>query len=268
MIELAPQHKFGLALQAPLMPAAGHAGYGSEHKDLIDWGRWGAFVTGAVTARTRRSSGELRLIDLETALLMEHSAANPGVGRVIKEHAETWKHLGVPVIVHVDGITPDDVAECVVRLAIVDGVGGIELSFSEAEDEGAVGALISAACEIDGPPLLVQLPMRRAALFAPICVEAGADALVVGAPPIGLMPSGSDWVSGHMYGRAMLPLVVRAVRETLERVDVPIIAAGGVHVREDVDTLLQAGAQAVQIDTLVWRDPNAAMTIVRSFEEK
>jgi dihydroorotate dehydrogenase (NAD+) catalytic subunit len=267
MIELAPQHKFGLALKLPLMPASGHAGYGAEHHALIDWERWGAFVTNAVTARTRRSGWERRMFDLQTALLIEHSSAYPGVDGVIREHAEVWKHLGAPVIVHVAGITPDDVAECVVRLAIVDGVGGVELSFSEAEDEGAVGALISAAREIDGPPLLAQVPMRRAAHFAPICVEAGADALVVGAPPIGVMPSGSDWVSGYMYGRAMLPLVVRAVRETLERVDAPIIAAGGVHAREDVDTLLQAGARAVQIDTLVWRDPNAAMAIAESFAE-
>jgi len=51
MIELAPQHKTGLSLKSPIMPASGCAGFASEYAALIDWSKWGAFVTNPVTAR-------------------------------------------------------------------------------------------------------------------------------------------------------------------------------------------------------------------------
>ena len=127
MIELAPHHKTGLAIRSPIMPAAGMAGYSSEHAEVIDWSRWGAFVTNRVTARPRLPSGEPVTIDLGAALFVHTGIPNPGIVAVIKENQPAWKRLGVPVIVHVASLTPDDVAECVVRLAIIDSVKGVEL---------------------------------------------------------------------------------------------------------------------------------------------
>jgi len=111
----------------------------------------------------------------------------------------------------------------------------------------------------------VRLPLACAADYAPACVEAGADALVVAAPPRGTLPWGDGFVSGRIYGRGTLPLALRAVRETLERVSVPIIAAGGVHTIEDARAMLAAGAAAVQIDALIWRDPKSAQAIAEAF---
>ena len=72
-------------------------------------------------------------------------------------------------------------------------------------------------------------------------------------------------MSGRLYGRGMLPLALRAVRETLESVDVPVVASGGVHMVEDARMMLAAGATAVQIDALIWRAPKAAMAIAEAF---
>ena len=38
---------------------------------------------------------------------------------------------------------------------------------------------------------------------------------------------GDGYVSGRLYGRGALPLTLRAVRETLESMDVPVVASGG-----------------------------------------
>ena len=265
MIELAPQHKIGLALKSPIMPAAGSAGFANEYAGLIDWSRWGAFVTSPVTARPRQPSGEPVTIDLGAALLIHAGISNPGIRAVIEDSQNTWKRLGVPVIVHVAGTTPDDVAECVVRLVIVEGVGGVELGVRDEEDEGAIAALVAAAVEAGEAPVFVRLPLDHAPELAPACVEAGADALVVAAPPRGMLPWGDGYVSGRVYGRGALPLALRAVRDTAAQVDVPIIASGGVHTVEDARAMLAAGAVAVQIDTLIWRDPKAAMAIAEAF---
>ena len=265
MIELAPQHKIGLALKSPILPAAGCAGYANEYAALIDWSKWGAFVTNPVTARPRQPTGDPVTIDLGAAVLIHTGIPNLGIRAVIEDSQSTWKRLGVPVIVHVAGSTPDDVAECAVRLVIVDGVGGVELGVRDEEDEGAIVALIAAAVEAGEAPVLVRLPLDRAAELAPTCVEAGAAALVVAAPPRGTLPWGDGFVSGRLYGRGTLPLALRAVRETAARVDVPIVASGGVHTLEDARAMLAAGAVAVQIDALIWRDPNAAMAIAEAF---
>lgn len=265
MIELAPHHKVGLSLRSPITPAAGSAGFSNEYTGLIDWRHWGAFVTNPVTARPRKPADDPVTIDLAAAVLIHRGIANPGIRTVIQEHKHAWQRLGVPVIVHVAGTTPDDVAECVVRLVIVEGVGGVELGFRDEEDEGAIAALIAAAVEVGGPPVFARLPIAHAAEFASMCVEAGADALVVAAPPRGMLPWGDGFVSGRVYGRGRLPLSLRAVWETAQRVNVPIIASGGVHAVEDARALLAAGAAAVQIDTLIWRDPKAAMAIAEAF---
>ena len=79
MIELAPHHKTGLAIPSPMMPAAGMAGYSTEYADVIDWSKWGAFVTNRVTARPRPSSSAPVSIDLGAALLVHTGIPNPGI---------------------------------------------------------------------------------------------------------------------------------------------------------------------------------------------
>ncbi|HEY4691036.1 MAG TPA: hypothetical protein VIK33_17125 [Anaerolineae bacterium] len=265
MIELAPQHKTGLSLKSPIMPASGSAGFAAEYAALIDWSRWGAFVTNPVTARPRPPAGEPVTIDLGAAVLMHAGIPNPGVRAVIDDSRSAWKRMGVPVIVHVAGTTPDDVAECVVRLAIIDEVHAVELGVRDEEDEGAIAALIGAAIEASEKPVLVRLPFERAAEFAATCVDAGAKALVVAAPPRGTLLHGDGFVSGRIYGRGVLPLALRAVREVHALVDAPIVASGGVHAVEDARAMLSAGAVAVQVDALIWRDPKAALAIAEAF---
>jgi len=265
MIELAPNHKTGLSLKSPILPAAGSAGYGGEYAGIIDWSRWGAFVTNPVTARPRKPADEAVTLDLGAATLIHTGIPNPGIRAVVEEHRNTWKRIGAPVIVHIAGTTPDDVAECAVRLVIVEGVRGIELGVRDEEDEGAIAALIAATVEASEVPVVVRLPLDRAAEFASTCVEAGADALVIASPPRGTLPWEGRFVSGRIYGRGSLPLALRAVRATAAVVDVPIIAAGGVHMTEDARAMLAAGASAVQIDALIWRDPQAAMAIAEAF---
>src|SRR3990172_9103316 len=229
MIELAPQHKTGLSLKSPIMPASGCAGFASEYAALIDWSKWGAFVTNPVTARPRKPAGDPVSIDLGSAALVHTGIPNPGISAVLKESQGTWKRWGIPVIVHIASTTPDDVAECAVRLVVVESVGGVELGVRDEEDEGAIAALIAAAVEASERPVLVRLPLERAASLA----------LVVAAPPRGTLPWGDGFVSGRLYGRGTLPLALRAVRETLESVDVPVVASGGVHTVEDARMILR-----------------------------
>ena len=70
------------------------------------------------------------------------------------------------------------------------------------------------------------------------------------------MKHDGEWVSGRLYGASLLPQTIHLVREIKTQTSLPIIGAGGVHSKEDVEVVLNAGASAVQIDSLAWVSPD------------
>ena len=82
--------------------------------------------------------------------------------------------------------------------------------------------------------------------------ETGASAIST-APPHGALP-GVDGtvVSGRLYGPGMFPQALANVKK-LSGTGIPIIGAGGVYSQRDVDALLDTGAMAVQLDSILWQ---------------
>jgi dihydroorotate dehydrogenase (NAD+) catalytic subunit len=258
MIELAPHHKVGLPMPNPVMTAAGCFGYGPEYADWADASRLGAIVTNPVSLRPRRGPAQPRVVETPGGFILNTGDQNPGVRRVLQRYAAGWKRLGRPVVVH---LAPDDL-EALVRTAraleAVDAVAGLELGLPEDASHADAASLVAAARESE-LPLLARLPLAHAADLAAVCVEAGADALVVGAPPLGsaLHPSGSGQVvTGRLYGPALHALAMHALLKVRPLVDVPLVGCGGIHSVEDARALLDAGAVAVQVDSAIFTAPS------------
>ena len=96
-------------------------------------------------------------------------------------------------------------------------------------------------------PAILRLPLEQADELAQVVIEVGASAVSLGAPRGKL-----DGISGRMYGPAVFPLALRAV-EKLAGSGLPVIGAGGVYQPQDVESMLGAGALAVQVDAVLWR---------------
>jgi dihydroorotate dehydrogenase (NAD+) catalytic subunit len=79
----------------------------------------------------------------------------------------------------------------------------------------------------------------------------GASAISLGAPRGWLPGDSGKLTGGRLYGPAILPLALAAVR-SLRRQALPVIAGGGVYCKADGEALLAAGAAAVQIDSVLW----------------
>jgi len=259
MIELAPRHKVGLPLPNPLMTAAGCFGYGPEYADWVDASRLGAIVTNPVSLRPRRGAAQPRLVETPGGFILHTGDQNPGVRHVLHRYAAAWKRLGRPVVVH---LAPDDLqalARTARALETAGAVAALEVGLPEDASPAGAAGLVTAARESE-LPVLTRLPLARAADLAAVCVEAGADALVVGAPPIGsaLHPSGSGQVvvTGRLYGPALHALALRALLKVRPLVDVPLVGCGGIHSVEDARALLGAGAVAVQVDSAIFIDPS------------
>jgi len=112
-------------------------------------------------------------------------------------------------------------------------------------------------------PLLAKLPLSRAPALAPAAVAAGAAGVVVGSPPLGagVRPDGQT-VSGELFGPGVFPMMLAALLE-VKSLALPgsLIACGGVHTQKQACDCLHAGADALQLDSLVWVEPVAAVAL-------
>ncbi len=275
-IELAPNHKTGLTLANPVMPAAGCFGFGSEYARLVETEALGAVVVGPVTAGRRAGASLPRALPIPGGVLLHTALANPGIAALVRRCARVWARSPVPVIVHVAGTSSGETASCCQRLAGIEAVSGIELGLFDTIDPDDAVAIIQAARATTNQPLIARLPLIDGAPLYSLCeavVEGGADALTVAAPPRGTAwhESGGRFVRGRLYGPFVHPLALRILRRVVELVPLPVIGCGGIHSAEDARAFLHAGATAIQVGGALWRDPSCLARIafeIGSFSEE
>ncbi|HLF02621.1 MAG TPA: nitronate monooxygenase, partial [Anaerolineales bacterium] len=153
--------------------------------------------------------------------------------------------------------TPAEVAACVERLEGVQAVAGIEVGFRDDESLAEAELMLREAVQRARQPIILSLPHARASAFARMAEKVGAQAITVTAPPRGTLRVNGEWVSGRLYGPALLPTALSLVREIKKQIALPIIGAGGVHSKTDVEAMLEAGATAVMMDSAVWVTPDS-----------
>jgi dihydroorotate dehydrogenase (NAD+) catalytic subunit len=265
MIELT-SGKQPLTLQNPVMCAAGTIGFGGEYARLISLDKLGAVVTNPITYKARRAATGPRVVALDSGVLIHTGLPNPGIHRVIRDYAPAWKNSPTAVIVHLAATSPDELRKCVASLEGVAGVVALELGFEEDCTHRDIKLMVGAALEHSELPILTQLPLQNAAILASAAQDAGAGAVVISAPPRGTAkdPLTGQMVGGRVYGPWVKPLVLRAVGQVAGAVKIAVIGAGGIHNPDDARDLLEAGAQAVQLDAITWIRPAMTDIIARN----
>ncbi|NLX10448.1 MAG: dihydroorotate dehydrogenase [Chloroflexi bacterium] len=267
MIEITRTGKNPLVIDNPVMPAAGIFGYdGSAYSELIDLSKLGALVTNPITWRGRRVARGPRLVSLPAGVLVHTGLPNPGLPRVVEQYGTRWKRGLLPVIVHIVATTPEDVVRCADVLDRCDGVAAIELGLHDQSTPADVETMIGAVLDHTQLALLVRLPLYTAVGLARAASDAGAGALVVAAPPRGTArdPLTGVLAGGRLYGPWLKAQALRAVGQIAPIVEVPVIGSGGIHSPDDARDFLEAGAVAVQVDTLVWTQPHMLEVIARN----
>ncbi len=265
MIELAPRNKLGLSIANPIMPAAGCFGYGPEYSKLLNVAGLGAVVTNPVTLKPRSATLAPRFVPLSTGFVLDAGSRNPGVKQVIRRYVPVWRALTPPVVAFLAADQPAALRRTATALESTQAVDGLELELPTWADLDEVYELVTAVRHSE-LPLWVRLPFYGGQAVAAACEDWGADALVVSAPPpAAARHADGQVVSGGLFGPQVLHLILALVLEIKNRVDLPLIACGGVHSSQDVELLLAAGALAVQVDSLFYCDPSAVERLARSF---
>jgi dihydroorotate dehydrogenase len=61
-------------------------------------------------------------------------------------------------------------------------------------------------------------------------------------------------VAGRLYGPSLLPQTLEIV-QSASKLEMPVIAAGGIYSLEDSAIALSVGVLAFQLDTVLWSGP-------------
>ncbi len=263
MIELAPQNKRGFALASPLMAGSGAVGFGDAWPPGVTARLVGAVVTAPVSWGAQRGPVQPRLAEIPGGFLLNMGEQNPGFRRLLQTVGQEWPRLGAPLVLALAPADPGDWARLAGAAEDLPGIAALELHLPEEAGSGEVRAAVAGVRHETTLPLLAKLPDGRAAAWAEACVAAGADALVVGMPPVAAWPAGDGaWVEAPVSGPAAFPFTLRALRRVAALgLDLPLVAAGGITSTEEAARCLELGAAAVQVCSLLWTDPAAVLRL-------
>ena len=234
--------------RSPWLNAAGSLGFSPP--ETWAWSEpIGTFVTNPVSLFPRTPAEERAVIPFPGGFLLHSGLPNPGLKGLLAD-ARRWRRDAVPVWVHIFGEAPDQIEGLVRALESLDAVSAIELGLLPgAEPELSLSLVRAGVGEL---PLVVNFPLTAASeAWVDKLAGLGASAISLGAPRGWLPGANGKLTGGRLYGPAILPLALAAVR-SLRRQALPVIAGGGVYRKADGEALLAAGAVAVQLDSVLW----------------
>ncbi len=257
--------KHSLIVESPVMNAAGTLGFGDQYRDLIDLNALGAFVTNPITYTAWSPAAGTRVVPVDAGVLLHTGLPNPGLSKVIEEYRAVWERMPTPIIAHVVVNNVEEVNRCVRLLEQEESIDAIELGLSDDMSAAEIEWYVRSVSGRAEKPILVRLPFNVAFDQVSAAVDAGADALVVFAPPRGTARDRSGrLVAGRVYGPLIHPIALRMVGQLARRfANIPLIASGGIHSPQDARDYIEAGASAVQVDSVTWAIPKMLEIIAR-----
>ena len=239
-----------LVTKTPWLNAAGCLGFLPSADHWLWPEPQGAWITPPVSLARRTPAGNRCALPYPGGLLLHTGLANPGLNDVLRRCAARWAQSGLPVWLHLLGDSASDINRMVQAVEGQEGIQAIELGVPPTASANEARDMVSAA--VGELPLIVNVPLHRAHEgWLRQLAGLGASALSLGAPR-GMLPGPQGLISGRLYGPAIFPQALAALR-SVRRFNLPVIASGGIYEMQTAQTLLQAGAWAVQLDTVLWR---------------
>lgn len=265
----------GLLLPSPLMTAAGCGG--RELAAYTDLSELGAVVTRTVTLDPQAGAAPPRIVATPSGVLSAPGHQNPGLQGFLATELPWLAQQGVRTVVSISGASLAEYGELARRVATAPGVAAVEvqLDVSDAYQTGKVVHVVRRDLP-RGVPVLAKLAAGGDVVaLASAAAENGADAVVVtqGFPglaidPVTLRPAlGSG--AGLVSGPAVHALALRCVWEVHAALPgLPVVGVGGIRTGFDVLAMLAAGATAVQLGSVLLRDPSAPTRIRRELVDE
>jgi len=271
-------------LKNPVITASGTFGYGEEFLPFYDLDILGALVLKGIFKSARPGNPPPRLHETPAGLLNSIGLAGPGSDKLQEIIRRLHAKTPVPIVVNVCGEDDDEFVEVAGIFSAMEEVAMVELNIScpnvrkggacPAQDPGHTARLVKRVKGRVRKPLIVKLSPNAVDIIAvaQAAQDAGADALSLVNTFLGLAvdietrsPVFANVYAG-LSGPAIKPLALKLVREVCSRAYVPVIGIGGITCGRDVLEYILVGAAAVQIGTINFREPAAALRIIHELE--
>jgi dihydroorotate dehydrogenase (NAD+) catalytic subunit len=264
------------------MPASGT--FSAEFSQVIDLNRLGALVTKTVSRGYRAGNPPPRVSEIEAGMINSIGLPTKGLKYFLDVQLPEYKRYKLPLVCSITAETIEDFA-AMARDASVPGVDAIEINIScptrqpgggnfalNEEHTYQVVMLCRAATR---KPLWAKLSPNAGEIssVAEAAEKAGADALTVSNTILGLKINLDTFRSvigngyGGISGPGVKPIILRMVHQCSKCVKIPIIGCGGITKVEDVVEYLLAGASAVEIGYLNFRNPTGMIAIINGLEK-
>lgn len=274
----------GIEMKNPVMVASGTFGFGKEYSDYIDLNKLGAIVTKGTSLEPWEGNPPDRIAETPAGMLNAIGLQNDGVDSLINEKIPWLKGFDVPVIVNIVGKTVEEYAEVARRLDGVEGVAGLEINIScpnvkeggiaFGTDPAMSASVVGAVKKATKLPIIPKLSpnVTDIVLMAKTCVDAGADAISLINTLLGTSIDAETRkfrlanITGGLSGPAIKPVALRMVWQVAQAVDVPVIGIGGIMTAEDAVEFFLAGADAIQVGTANFVNPNASIEIIEGLD--
>ncbi|HUP93293.1 MAG TPA: dihydroorotate dehydrogenase [Burkholderiales bacterium] len=271
----------GVALPNPIMPASGT--FSTEFSQVIDLNRLGALVSKTVSRKYRAGNPPPRVSEVQGGMINSIGLPTKGLEYFLDVQLREYKQFTPPLVCSITAETIEDFAD-MARDVSVPGVDAIEVNIScptrqpgggnFALNEEHTYKVVKLCRAATTKPLWAKLSPNAGDItaVAEAAEKAGADALTVSNTILGLKINTDTFLSyigngyGGLSGPGIKPIIVRMVNECAKAVKIPIIGCGGIMTVEDVVEYLLAGASAVEIGFLSFRNPTGMIAIIEGLE--
>jgi len=259
----------GIELRTPLVSASGPLGWGKEFFEIFSTRGLGLFIPKTVTFKPKIGNPPPRIEETTGGLINSIGLENEGIDEWLKlKHL--YESLDIPVMASIAGSTLDELIKLGEIINTLSYIVGIELNLSCPNVKGENWAnspndifeVTNALRRVYKKPIFVKLaPKDNPLPYIKSAIDGGADGLTL----FNTFPAFKN-ISGGLSGPAIKPIYLRLFKEIKNKVDIPIMASGGVFSASDVLDYLNLGANAVQIGTAFFKDPDIAERIWEELE--
>ena len=264
-------------LQNPVMTASGTFGYCDEFDAFLNVRNLGAIVTKGVTLEERPGNEGRRIFETTGGMINRIGLENVGIKKFVNKKLPELKEKGINFVLNIAGSSVEDYIK-LSEICEANNIAAIETNVScpnvksgcleFATDEKSLYELISRIREVYNGFFIVKLTpnvteIERLALAAQ---NAGADCISAINTLKGLgvelnfngTKISKNFVQGGLSGRCVKPVALSMVKRIKEVVNIPVIGLGGISCLRDLLEFVAVGADAVQIGTENFTNPDIA----------
>ena len=274
-----------LNLRSPLAVASGPGGMG-EYMEFIDPETLGAYILKTITLHPKEGATPPRLRAGKDFVINRIGLENPGIDVFVEDVASgKYNYLfeKVPVILSLGGDSPDEYKEIARKsLPIIDRFIAVEYNFSCPNVEAGGLAIVSDRMVLKDIMVSVRDILKDTFLIAKFGIEGifveqasdmvkdtGWNGITLINTIRGIVKTPDGYLRGGISGAVLKPIGMRAVYEVRQRHgNMFIMASGGVYTPEDVKDYIEAGANAVQIGSALFKNPSIIDELYESLSDK